>query len=175
MIVKLAIKPGWHIYANPTGVAEVNPSQLELDPESRNILTMGKPVYPAGVLKVLASSGTEKVALYEKVVEIRAGCQISSDAKPGPVTIKFRLSYQACNDSLCRCRRRLKFPFPWPSAAKKPPRKGSDEQEIMTIERRKVLRWARTIGLCVGILLLVSAVFVIPVWIPLWPRSLSAA
>ena len=74
VIVKIAIKPGWHIYANPTGVAELNPTTLELHPESRKLVTMEKPAYPAGVRKVLASSGKEKVALYEKEVEIRAAC-----------------------------------------------------------------------------------------------------
>ena len=119
VIVKLAIKPGWHIYANPTGVAEVSPSQLELDPESGNILTMRKPLYPAGVRKVLASSGAEKVALYEKDVELSAACQISRDAKPGPVTIKFRLSYQACNDSLCRAPATLDIPLSLAISSKK--------------------------------------------------------
>ena len=33
--VKLAIKPGWHIYANPTGVAELSPTKLEVHPGSR--------------------------------------------------------------------------------------------------------------------------------------------
>ena len=52
--------------------------------------------------KVLASSGKEKVALYEKEVEIKAACLVSRDAKPGSVALKFHLSYQACNDNLCR-------------------------------------------------------------------------
>ena len=100
--VKLSIKPGWHIYANPTGVAELSPTTLELNPESRNLATMEKPVFPAGVSKVLASSGKEKVALYENEVEIKAVCRVASDAKPGSVVLKYQLSYQACNDSLCR-------------------------------------------------------------------------
>ena len=66
MIVKLAIKPGWHIYANPAGVAELSPSRLELHPESRKLVTIEQPVYPAGVVKVLASSGTEKVRSLRK-------------------------------------------------------------------------------------------------------------
>jgi DsbC/DsbD-like thiol-disulfide interchange protein len=111
VIVKLAIKPGWHIYANPTGVAEVGPSRLELHPESRKLVTIEQPVYPAGVVKVLASSGTEKVALYEKEAEIKAACKVAKDATPGSVAIKYTLSYQACNDNLCRAPALLEIPL----------------------------------------------------------------
>ena len=90
------------------------------------LLTMRKPVYPAGVRKMLASSGTEKVDLYEKEVELITACQISADAKPGPVEIKFRFSYQACNDRLCRARRLLRFPLPSASAARNRHRMGPD-------------------------------------------------
>jgi uncharacterized protein YyaL (SSP411 family) len=110
-IVKIAIKPGWHIYANPTGVAELNPTKLEVHPESRKIVSMNKAGYPAGVRKVLASSGKDEVSLFEKEVEVRAECVISKDAKPGSVVLKFQLSYQACNDSLCREAQRIELPL----------------------------------------------------------------
>ena len=109
--VKLAIKPGWHIYANPTGVAELSPTKLEVHPGSRNAVTMPKTDYPAGVQKVLASTGKEKVALYENEVEIKAHCLLAEDAKPGPVMVKYRLTYQACNDELCRAPVALEIPF----------------------------------------------------------------
>ena len=111
VIVKLAIKPGWHIYANPTGVAELNPTRLEVDATSRGLVTMRKPVYPSGVQKVLASSGKEKVALYEDDVEIKAACVVAADAKPGSVVLKFRLTYQACNDRLCQAPVTLAIPL----------------------------------------------------------------
>ena len=72
MIVKAVIKTGWHIYANPTGVAELSPTKLEVDAASRNVVTLKGTEYPAGVQKVLASSGKEKVGLYEKDIEIKA-------------------------------------------------------------------------------------------------------
>ena len=87
MIVKLAIKPGWHIYANPTGVAELNPTKLEVHPDSSEARHDAKSSsYPSGVQKVLASSGKEKVALYEGEVEIKALCKVADDAKAGPVS-----------------------------------------------------------------------------------------
>ena len=33
------------------------------------------------------------------------------DAKPGSVVLKFQLSYQACNDSLCRAPQTLELPL----------------------------------------------------------------
>jgi hypothetical protein len=72
---------------------------------------MERPRYPEGVRKVLASSGKEKVALFEKEVEIRAACVLSKDARPGPVDVKFQLHYQACNDSLCRAPQVLEVPL----------------------------------------------------------------
>jgi uncharacterized protein len=109
--IKLAIKPGWHIYANPTGVALLNPTKLEVHPQSRSMVTMQKPVYPAGVPKVLASSGNEKVALYEGEVEIKAICVVSGDARPGPGDLRFQLTYQACNDQLCQAPVALEIPL----------------------------------------------------------------
>jgi uncharacterized protein len=111
VIVTIVIKPGWHIYANPTGVDELNPTTLELHSESRKIVMTEKTTYPEGVRKVLASSGKEKVALYEQEIEIHAVCAVSKDAKPGSVVLKFQLRYQACNDSLCRAPQTLELPL----------------------------------------------------------------
>jgi hypothetical protein len=63
------------------------------------------------VQKVLASSGKEKVALYEGEVEIVARCVLSADAGAGPASVKYLLSYQACNDQLCQEPARLEIPL----------------------------------------------------------------
>jgi uncharacterized protein YyaL (SSP411 family) len=109
--IKLAINSGWHIYANPTGVPELNPTRLEVHPQSRNLVMMQRVVYPRGVQKVLASSGKEKVALYEGEVEIVARCVLSADAGAGQASVKYLLSYQACNDQLCQAPARLEIPL----------------------------------------------------------------
>ncbi len=106
----LTIKPGWHIYANPTGVAELSPTKFEVHPDSRKLFTMEEVVYPTGVEKVLASSGKEKVALYEGEVEIKAQCRVSDDAKAGAAFFTFQLTYQACNDQLCQAPFALQIP-----------------------------------------------------------------
>ena len=108
--VTLTIKPGWHIYANPTGVAELSPTKFEVHPDSRKLFTIEKLVYPTGVPKVLASSGKEKVALYEGEVEIKALCKVTDDAKVEGTFFRFQLTYQACNDQLCQAPFALEIP-----------------------------------------------------------------
>jgi uncharacterized protein YyaL (SSP411 family) len=117
--VKVAIKPGWHIYAHPTGVADLSPTRLDVHPESRNLVTIGKIDYPKGEQKVLASSGKEKVALYEGEVGIKASCTLADEAKAGKVVLKFRLTHQACNDQLCQAPFALEIPLTVTIAAKK--------------------------------------------------------
>jgi len=110
-LIRLTIQPSWHIYANPTGLPEMKPTTVDLDRPSEKIATLLKVAYPAGEAKVLGSLGTEKVALYEKDVLILARIRIAEDANPGPVMLKFKLSYQACNDRLCEAPAKLEIPL----------------------------------------------------------------
>ena len=89
----------------------MKPTTLDLDPQSAKIATLLKVAYPAGEAKVLGSLGTEKVSLYEKDVQILARLRIAEDAKPGSVVLKFKLSYQACNDRLCEAPAKLEIPL----------------------------------------------------------------
>ena len=109
--IKVTVKAGWHIYANPTGVALLNPTKLEVHPQSRSLVTIRKLVYPTGAQKVLASSGKEKVGLYEGEVEIEAACTVSADARAGSTVFKYQLTYQACNDQLCQVPVALEIPL----------------------------------------------------------------
>jgi uncharacterized protein YyaL (SSP411 family) len=110
-LIHIAIEPSWHIYANPTGLAEMKPTTLVLDPESATNATLLKVTYPEGEAKVLGSLGTEKVALYQHDVQIRARLRLAENAIPGSAVLKFQLSYQACNDSLCQSPARLEIPL----------------------------------------------------------------
>ncbi len=111
-IVTVTIDDGWHIYANPTGVREMKPTTLGLD---RSIPAVGPPAQ--GFLparrgkKVLGSLGDEKVSLYEGKVELKARLRLAEDVKPGKLELKLRLSYQACDDRLCRAPAKLEIPL----------------------------------------------------------------
>jgi uncharacterized protein YyaL (SSP411 family) len=110
-VIRLQIETGWHIYANPTGLSDMKPTSLDLDPRSPRLARMVSVSYPRGDSKVLGSIGTEKVMLYEGTVELQARFQLAEDSKPGPGTIVLRLSYQACNDRLCQAPARLEIPL----------------------------------------------------------------
>jgi uncharacterized protein YyaL (SSP411 family) len=110
-MIEVNIQPPWHIYANPTGLAELKPTTLDLNAQPTRIATLVEVVYPAGEAKVLASLGTERVALYEKDIQIRARLRVGRDARPGPATLKFVLNYQACNERLCDEPTKLEIPL----------------------------------------------------------------
>jgi hypothetical protein len=99
VVVTLAIRDGWHTYANPTGTENLKPTTLTLAPDQP--ATLVKVTYPAGKAKVLASSGDEKVALYEQKVPLTARVRLDPAAKAAPSSLTFRVKYQACNDRAC--------------------------------------------------------------------------
>ncbi len=110
-VVTVTIDDGWHIYANPTGVREMKPTTLDLDPQSQPSARLLKVSYPPGAKKVLGSLGDEKVSLYEGKVELKARLRLAEDVKPGKLELKLRLSYQACDDRLCRAPAKLEIPL----------------------------------------------------------------
>ncbi|MGE3822003.1 MAG: protein-disulfide reductase DsbD domain-containing protein, partial [Isosphaeraceae bacterium] len=104
------LKPGWHAYANPTGIEGLPPTRLSLDPDQPAALL--ELTYPKGVSKVLAANGAEAVALYEGEVPLRAKVRIDPAAKPGALTLKFTVAYQACDDRACLAPARLSVDVP---------------------------------------------------------------
>jgi len=106
-VVSLAIKPGWHLYANPTGVEILKPTTLIL--EAGQAATELHVDYPAGQVKVLGSLGQEKVALYEGNVEIPISLRLAPGAAAGKITLK--LSYQACDERVCLAPASLAIPL----------------------------------------------------------------
>ncbi len=95
----LSVKPGWHVYANPSGVETLKPTTVALAADQP--ATLVKVEYPAGASKVLASSGDEKVNLYEGKATLTARVRLARDLKPGASALTFQVRYQACNDRAC--------------------------------------------------------------------------
>ena len=108
-IVTVTIQDGWHVYANPTGVAEMKPTTLGLDSKVQPTVSLVKVFYPAGDAKVLSSLGNEKIALYEGKVEFKARVKISEQARAGTVAVPLNLFYQACNDRVCQAPAQLEI------------------------------------------------------------------
>ncbi len=107
VIVDVTIAEGWHIYANPTGLAELRPTTLIQVPLPDSRSTLVKVTYPIGQDKILGAVGTERIALYEGNVELTARLKLATDARPGSVPVKFLLQFQTCNDKLCLPPKRL--------------------------------------------------------------------
>jgi uncharacterized protein len=110
-VVTINIQKGWHINANPTGLPEMNPTTLAVDPSSEQSARLIDVTYPAGEAKALGSLGTEKVALYEGKVVMSARLRLADGVKPGPIELKLRLNYQACDDRQCHAPAKLEVPL----------------------------------------------------------------
>ena len=106
----VTIKDGWHTYANPTGVEGIAPTRVTLDPGQEARLVRVE--YPPGDAKVLASSGKEKVALYEKTARLTARVKLDPALKPGKLDLRFTVHYQACNDRACLAPARQRVTVP---------------------------------------------------------------
>jgi DsbC/DsbD-like thiol-disulfide interchange protein len=113
-IVTVKVDQGWHIYANPTGVAELVPTTLKLASGPVAPASLVRVSYPKGEAKVLGAVGTEKVTLYEGTVEFTARLRLSDQAKPGTVHVTLQLEYQACNDRVCQAPAHLELPLDVP-------------------------------------------------------------
>jgi uncharacterized protein YyaL (SSP411 family) len=107
--VALAIRDGWHIYANPPGVDNLAATKLILEPNQDAVHLHVS--YPAGLPRVLGSLGNEKVALYEGMVEIPLRMTLLPRAKAGRNTLMLRLEYQACNNRVCLAPASLAIPL----------------------------------------------------------------
>jgi hypothetical protein len=110
-IITIKVRPGWHIYANPAGHPEMTPTVLKLDPKTAGGASIVKVTYPAGQSKALGSSGGERVSLYEGSVDFRARLAVAEQAKPGAITIRLSLSFQACNDRVCAAPASIEIPL----------------------------------------------------------------
>jgi uncharacterized protein YyaL (SSP411 family) len=110
-VVSVAIERGWHLNANPAGAPELKPTTLGLDPSSAGSAMLVDVKYPTGEAKALASTGPEKLPVYEGTVRITARIRLAEQARPGPLRLTLKLSYQACNDKLCLAPARLEIPL----------------------------------------------------------------
>jgi uncharacterized protein YyaL (SSP411 family) len=108
--VTLEIKDGWHVYANPTGVEGLPPTRVELEPGQG--WSFERLTYPAGVEKVLASTGAEKVSLYEGRVTIVG--RLKREAADASSSVRLTVRYQACDARACLAPARVTFDVPIP-------------------------------------------------------------
>jgi DsbC/DsbD-like thiol-disulfide interchange protein len=98
VVVKLTIKNGYHVNANPPSMAYLIPTELSIEPSTG--ITAGKPVYPSSITKKFAFSETP-LAVYENEAAIKMPLEIAKTATAGERDLKAKLRVQACDDKAC--------------------------------------------------------------------------
>jgi DsbC/DsbD-like thiol-disulfide interchange protein len=94
--VTIQIEPGWHIYANPPGLKDLEAVQTTVSFSSKTKPEELKVDYPSGNLVKDAILGNYNV--YEDKVTIKATVRrAKGDTSPLEVTLKL----QACNEKMC--------------------------------------------------------------------------
>jgi hypothetical protein len=97
-VVKLSIRAGFHINANPATFSYL--IATELDPTSFNGIKTDKPIYPAAVKRKFQFAD-QPLAVYEGDVSIKLPLRASGDAKQGQISLPIKIRVQACDEEEC--------------------------------------------------------------------------
>lgn len=92
------VASGYHINDHKPSLDYLIPTELKLEPPKQ--VSVENVVYPKGMPKKFAFSDAA-LSVYEGTVTLGAVLKIARTALPGPLTLKGRLAYQACNDHAC--------------------------------------------------------------------------
>ena len=100
--IKLAVKariiPGWHINGPVQDDPFIIPSILSCD-ETEGLAVV-ETVYPSARIARFGYADGE-IAVYDGDIVLGVLLRVADDTPAGPVTVKGRLSYQACDDESC--------------------------------------------------------------------------
>src|SRR5262245_15872359 len=93
--VTLEVDKGWHTYANPVGLEDLESSQTVVDVSGKNKPELVKVDYPKGKL---VKDVVGDYSIYEGKVTIKATVQrTKGDSEP----LEVKVSFQACSDKAC--------------------------------------------------------------------------
>ena len=95
--VRLAIKEGYHINANPASQYQIA-TLLTIEPSDG--LTAGAPVYPPSLTRKFQFS-EQPLAVYEKEATINVPVTATTAAAKGERNVSARLKFQACDEQVC--------------------------------------------------------------------------
>jgi hypothetical protein len=107
--VRLDIADGYHVNANPPSDKYYIGTQLEA--ETQEGITPGKPVYPPALTKKFSFS-EKPLAVYEGAAVIRLPLRAQRGAAKGRHTFKTRILVQPCNDQACLRPRTIEAAIP---------------------------------------------------------------
>ncbi|MGC8785295.1 MAG: protein-disulfide reductase DsbD [Armatimonadota bacterium] len=99
LLVTLNIKQPYHVNANPASEKFLIPTSVTIEPVSG--ITFAPPQYPKGIQREFAFTGGKKIAVYEGKTTIRITAIPAKNLKPGEVTVRGKVHYQACDERSC--------------------------------------------------------------------------
>jgi DsbC/DsbD-like thiol-disulfide interchange protein len=106
--VRLTIKEGYHINANPPSQYQIA-TQLTV-PETEGV-TAGQVSYPASITKKFEFS-EQPLAVYEREALIKVPLKAAAGAARGERTIPARLRFQACDEQVCYPKKEIQVSLP---------------------------------------------------------------
>ncbi|HEX8176877.1 MAG TPA: protein-disulfide reductase DsbD N-terminal domain-containing protein [Pyrinomonadaceae bacterium] len=106
--VKLKIKEGYHINANPASQYQI---ATQLTMEQPDGITAGQPKYPPSLTRKFSFS-EQALAVYEKEATISFELSAQAGAAKGERSIPARLRFQACDDQVCYPPKNLQVSIP---------------------------------------------------------------
>jgi len=97
-IVRVTIRSGYHINANPASDSYLRATELALQPS--NGVSVGFISYPSPLSKKFSFS-QKPLAVYEGEAVIKVMLKAAKSASKGPHSLAAKLSIQACDDQVC--------------------------------------------------------------------------
>ena len=97
-VVKLEIKNGYHVNANPPSFPYLKATELQITPAEGISVQFMK--YPDPLTKKFAFA-EKPLAVYEGETTLKASIKAEKSAKPGTHNLSAKLSVQACDEAVC--------------------------------------------------------------------------
>jgi DsbC/DsbD-like thiol-disulfide interchange protein len=109
IMVHFAVAPGWHIYGAPLPAGEdLTPTSLSFDHTVAARESVSMP--PPAEMRFAALG--ETLPVYQGNFSASAELQLTPAIKTGPQTLPGTLSFQECNNLLCKMPRQVPFSLP---------------------------------------------------------------
>ncbi len=99
VVVRIRIKEGWHINANPAKPKFLKATELKAEFASGAVL--GEVTYPAGT-EFISEGFEEPLSVYEGTVELHTTIQVPADFTGKQDAVSLTIRYQACNSNECQ-------------------------------------------------------------------------
>jgi len=97
-VVKLEIKNGYHVNANPPSFGYLKATQLEITPAAG--ISVQFMTYPDPLTRKFAFS-EKPLAVYEGEATLKARLKADKSTKSGTHNLSAKLSVQACDEAVC--------------------------------------------------------------------------